>query len=340
MSKYYSILDYKKILFSKRLIQSKYSLKKKKRINLFQSPKALLKCLFIIILSLAFFLMIITQKKMKLCICTIGKKENLYVKEYANYYKKLGYNHIFIYDNNEENDEKFEEVLQEEINSNFVTIINLRGERERYHGGGPQCYAFQDCYEKNKNDYDWLSFFDLDEFLEISPKFKNIQEYFGNKMFDKCVNIKINFLFYGDNELLYYDPRPLQERFTKPLYDHGNNDVIKSTIRGGLNYNYWEKGCTPHTSVITNATSCTSYGKIIEYKAGSYPKNFTYAALKHYYSKTVEEYAVKSKRGDAFSFVKWDENRKRYKINNYFKYNKRTEEKENLFKKLFNLTIR
>ena len=50
-----------------------------------------------------------------------GKNENLYTKEYVNYFKKLGYNHICIYDNNNHNGQRFEDVLQEEIKINFVS---------------------------------------------------------------------------------------------------------------------------------------------------------------------------------------------------------------------------
>ena len=79
-------------------------------------------------------------------------------------------------------------------------------------------------------------------------------------------------------------------------------------------------------------------GEVIKPEAGGNKKiNYTYAALKHYYTKTVEEYANKSSRGDAYIPIGWDNNRKYYKIRNYFLYNKRTEEKENLFKKLFNI---
>ena len=38
---------------------------------------------------------------MKIALCTVGKKENLYVKEFIEYYINLGVNHIFIYDDNE-----------------------------------------------------------------------------------------------------------------------------------------------------------------------------------------------------------------------------------------------
>ena len=46
-------------------------------------------------------------------ICSIGKKENLYAKEFVEYYLKLGIKKIIIYDNNDINEEKFEDVLEE-----------------------------------------------------------------------------------------------------------------------------------------------------------------------------------------------------------------------------------
>lgn len=171
----------------------------------------------------------------------MGKEENLYAKEYVNHYKKLGYNHIFLYDNNDINGEKFEEILKEEVNEGFVSIINYRGYRgEKGKLGGPQLVIYYDCYEKNKNNFDWLSFFDFDEFLELKPRKISIQEFLNNKRYKFCQNIKINFLFYSDNELLYYDKRPVQQRFIFPLLNHSNNSVIKSTIRGGLKENYWK----------------------------------------------------------------------------------------------------
>jgi hypothetical protein len=34
---------------------------------------------------------------MKIALCTVGKKENLYAKEFIEYYINLGVNHIYIY---------------------------------------------------------------------------------------------------------------------------------------------------------------------------------------------------------------------------------------------------
>ena len=33
-----------------------------------------------------------------------------------------------------------------------------------------QMEAFYECYEKHNEEYDWLSFFDIDEYLILKPK--------------------------------------------------------------------------------------------------------------------------------------------------------------------------
>ena len=39
-------------------------------------------------------------KFLKICICTLGKQENKYIKEFIEFYKEFGIDKIFIYDNN------------------------------------------------------------------------------------------------------------------------------------------------------------------------------------------------------------------------------------------------
>ena len=65
-------------------------------------------------------------EKIKVCVCTLGKQENKYAREFVEHYKKYGVDKIFIYDNNDENDERFETVLSDYIKSGFVKIINYR----------------------------------------------------------------------------------------------------------------------------------------------------------------------------------------------------------------------
>ena len=298
----------------------------------FRFDYTVIKIISSIILAILYSIIkIYRMKKPRICLCTVGKKENLYVKEFVNYYKQLGYSHIYIYDNNDIDGEKFEDVLQEELQSNFVSIINFRGKI------GKQCLVYEDCYEKNNKNYEWLSFFDFDEFLDIKPYANTIQEFLSNKRYKKCITIKINFLFYSDNELLYYDNRTLQERFTTALPKHGNNYFIKTTVRGGLYPNYWSVTCGIHSSAY-KCYSCNANGEKVDYKTGGILPKFKYARLKHYYTKSTEEYANKCKRGSASGAVKWNEKRKKFKYNLYFVYNKRTKEKEELLRKVLNMT--
>ena len=278
------------------------------------------------------------KKDIKVCLCVMGKEENLYAKEFINHYKQLGYNHIFLYDNNNINGEKFEDVLKEEISEGFVSIINFRGKKGKIGKlGGIQLEIYYHCYENNNKKYDWLSFFDFDEFLVIKPKNQSIQNFLYNKRYNNCDTIKINFLYYSDNEHLYYSNKSVQERFRIPLYKHYGNKVIKSTIRGNLKENYWKKNFCAHTSLMKYRT-CDSTGNLTRYNSFIIKVNFSFAYLKHYYTKSVEEYCHKIKRGEAFyNNINYTKKRKLFKIKRYFSFNKKTKEKMELFKKLLNL---
>ena len=152
-----------------------------------------IRIIFLFILNYLFFIVKLF-KKIKVCLCTIGKKENLYAREYVNYYKNLGINKIFIYDNNDEKDETFDLVLKDYIDAGFVEIIDARGKLSL------QVKAMEECRKNNYNKFDWLLFFDMDEFLYLR-NYSNINDFLKKKVFDKCqkiqlIQVKLNFLKY------------------------------------------------------------------------------------------------------------------------------------------------
>lgn len=69
---------------------------------------------------------------LKVCVCTLGKQENRYIREFVEHYKEYGVDKIFLYDNNNINGEKFEEVIKDYIEKGFVEIINFRGKKKAY----------------------------------------------------------------------------------------------------------------------------------------------------------------------------------------------------------------
>ena len=148
------------------------------------------------------------NKNIKIALCTMGKKENLYAKEFVEYYIILGVDHIFIYDNNEPLTEKIHDVLgnkyKERITIYETHNLNISCQQE----------AFTDCYNNNLKNYDWFIMVDMDEYLYIIND--TLKSYLNNKIFDKCDFIKIHWADSQDNNLIHYDPRPLFERFKKP----------------------------------------------------------------------------------------------------------------------------
>ena len=110
-------------------------------------------------------------------------------------------------------------------------------------------------------------------------------------------NIKINWLIYKNQNSLYFENKPLQQRIKTYDFKDSKNKHIKSTIRGNLAVNYWNDIPNPHSSNL-NITTCSSSGKLIEYNSPfNFPPDYTNAKLKHYYYKSFEEYCIKINRG-------------------------------------------
>ena len=268
--------------------------------NKYKSSIFFLKIFLIIFFNLNFIIKRTKSNNLKnetkVCLCTIVKNENLYIREFIEHYQKIGYDNIFIYDNNDKNGEKLDEVIKDYITNGFVKIINYR---ERDKNSRPQFEAYKDCYERNNKIYDWLSFFDVDELLEINEKYKKIQNFFGDQIFKNCQNIKINWLWFEDENNLHYENKSLQERIKKFSFDNPVNQHIKSTVKGNLPINFWNKTLNPHCSVL-NFTACGSSGKLVESTSPFVsPPDFANARLKHYSIKSFEEYCLKVKKGKA-----------------------------------------
>lgn len=253
----------------------------------------IIKLFAILNFNLIIIFVAIKLKNIKVCLCTTGKKENLYVREYVEHYKKYGIDKIFIYDNNELDGEKFEDVIYDYIKDGFVQIINVRGLIS------PQANSYKDCHIKNYKKYNWLIFFDMDEFIYLRD-YKNIKTFLNKKRFSKCERIQLNWIFHTDNNLLYYDNRTLERRFPQREKKARNQikggiQGIKSILRGNIKTNVYDVHI-----LNKNLTSCDGFGKIKEVQTiVTNESDFKYYYIDHYYSKSTEEFVYKLMRGSA-----------------------------------------
>ncbi len=244
----------------------------------------------------------------------------------------MGINKIILYDNNDIKDDNLKVILKKYINNNFIELINYRGLFK------PQKKAYDDCYNNNKYKYNWFVFYDADEFLYL-VNHSTINNFLSLKRFSNCSNILINWKYYGDNGNIYYKPKLMKERFPKP-YIFSQKDkknkylymAAKTIVRGGLNIT-WEH--FPH--YLKNQIFCRPDGS----KTKSYfsEPQYSYAYIKHYTTKSTQEYIEKVLRGGGVTKI----NSTRYlkhRINHYyFLINKKTKKKIQLFEKALKFKI-
>ena len=223
-------------------------------------------------------------KSDKVAICAIGRLENKYAKEFVQHHLKLGFDKIIIYDNNHDGEESFDKVLKTYITKKQVKIIDWRN---REHD---QCYAYRDCYVRYGNDYQWIAFFDFDEHLKLTTA-KNIKEVLNGIDAD-CVSLSWRTM--TDNNLVVYTAGTLEKRFTQPApektKDHNGivaNYFLKSIVRGGLPWIYWEH---PHTPVIKGTRLYIDGKTKLDGGACYQHPDYSVARLDHFTTKTISEW--------------------------------------------------
>ena len=302
------------------------------KINKLKSIRKKFKKVFILLISTFFLVLtkiIIKEAKnnsLIICMCCIVKLENLYIDDFISYYKNLGYNHFFIYDNNDVDGEKLKESLYD---NNFISIINYRGFRGKR--GGPQMSAYYNCYDNNKNKCNWISFFDIDEFLILEPNM-TIQEFLDDSRYSDCQSIKLNWRIFSDNNYLEYENKPYMDRFKERKKNHVLNTMTKIITKGNLSDKIIKKSYNPH-SIWSNANVCNSQGKK---ESSNFPKN---AYLNHYYSKTIREYCHKLKKGNVYYNITINKKVLTRQFKVFFSINNKTKEKVKIFNEEFNTSF-
>ena len=242
----------------------------------------------------------------------------------------MGYNHFYLYDRNDIGDEKLTDVqaVKDGIKEGFITVIPFHDPASAF-----AAHSYYDCYENYSSLYDWLSFFDVDEYLVLEPRNSSIQDFLDNPRYNNCENIKFNWRVFTDNEKLDYEDKSLIERFPVESDYKYERKHIKSTIRGKLDYNKFKRNESPH-SVYDNIKACTCSGKETNTEYYTWPADLEYASLNHYVTKTVREFFEKRyrERGDP---DKMDSAYKSYGFYYFFRINKKTKEKVDIYNQLF-----
>ena len=234
--------------------------------------------------------------KTKICICTMAKQENLYIREYLEHYKSYGINKIFLYDNNDIDGEKPEDVISDYIKSGFVELFKWRGQL------GVAFKIVNDCYNKHKEEYDWVMLSEMDEFINLH-NYTKVSTFLNEPKFNNCEVVHLNLLCHTDNEQLHYENKPVKERFPKIVpstMPGGKTLEIKPIIRGHLNNTFID--CLHRGNI--KAKDCDGFGQANKFwRIYTIEPDTTYYYYDHYYAKSTEEFAKKVKRRGSFELT-------------------------------------
>lgn len=283
------------------------------------------------------------KKVKKIAVCAIAKGENRYIREWVEYYKKLGVDDIYIYDNNNTYGEHFEDAIGDYIKEGWVKILPcFRGNYKFV-----QYDAYNIFFNRYKRKYEWIAFLDIDEFVTLK-KDKTLPHYLNRKVFKDKHQILLNWICYGDNEKLYYENKEVVKRFPNPIencpnleensYYFNENDTVKCILHASLLTPYIDIIDYAHRvndAKITHETpgltfvSCNNKGKLVDtYNMHFVKHNSDLAYIRHYITKTAEEYAYKINRGDV------NDSKKRIATDFFFRANSYSPQKQAIINKI------
>ena len=227
----------------------------------------------------------------KYIVFTCAKNEEDYIIEWLDYHLGIGFDKVIICDNNDD-ETILPELLSSYIERGVVEIFDVT-DFQKIQSAMFNMFATQGHYK-------WCAFIDGDEFITISGRYKNVKE-----MLDDCNDdcLCLNWLIYGTNGLEKKDDRPVQERFPNPiapiLYLKENfyiKSILRKTDNPDLEY------LNPHFP-----ENCKSYNYGLEFSRENhtgymnYNPCYKHAYIRHYLSKSLEEYKAKQARGWADS---------------------------------------
>jgi len=263
---------------------------------------------------------------MQVVVCALAKNEHLYINEWVQHYFKLGFDKIYLFDN----DDKDSPYIKDYIDKKYldsIKIINARGTNRE----GMQHDFYTNFYKYEKDNFDWCLFCDIDEFL---TGIDNIKDFLKDKRFLPYQQIRIKWKLFGDDNLIERDmSKPLLESFYNVITSSLTNDLkrknnlerqAKTIVRGHLpfvHFNSVHYACDSRVRRLL--PSCLPSGKktysLVAIEESYENENIF---LNHYMTKTLSEFVnQKMNRTDA---VFGD---RLLKLNYYWRINEKTPEK-------------
>lgn len=236
--------------------------------------------------------------KYNIALCLIFKDEASFLKEWLDYHLTVGVDHFYLYNNN--SSDNFREVLVPYLEKGLVSLIEWPYQNSQFK-------AYQNCFDTYRNECNWISFLDADEF--IVPKYANtINEWLQDYL--KYPAITIHWRMFGTGGQLKHDysKNVIEQYFTcfNKMYKHGKCFI--NTRYDIANFDTWY----PHHHTYTKfklfgifsirLPAVNQFHKIclIDHLWGGGNKKIERSSImiNHYFTKSWDIYSAKMKKSD------------------------------------------
>jgi hypothetical protein len=223
----------------------------------------------------------------KIALVTMAKDEDFYLQEWIDYHLKLGFDDIYIYQNNW----RFKNpIINDRVHFMEWDVESTSPEQHQQvweWNRHSKCYS--NFGKEFHNSYEWAAFFDVDCFLVLKET-DDVKEFISNFDDVSQPQVVINFAFFGDNGHTTFDENntSVLERFTK-RWDKPYTD----------SYYQFLPICKLHENFCCHSIHFVPGEWIdVDKQVGSgrpEKRNVTFdkAQLNHYYTKTLPEWQLK-----------------------------------------------
>ena len=213
-------------------------------------------------------------------ICAIAKNEAAYIEEWVNYHLSIGFEHVYVYDNNSLT--PILNTLSRYVDGGVVTVIDFKSDLDQ------QRIAYKDCLHRYGAQSRWMAFIDIDEF--VVPKFENDVR----SVLDRYLEfggLAIHWKIFGSGGRKEKAMSGVIKNYNKVVsFDRHVKSIVQPLCVSGV--------FTPHNFIYKDGFFCVNEDYIPVVSHQSYHTSKT-IQLNHYYYKSREDFEEKILRGCA-----------------------------------------
>ena len=221
---------------------------------------------------------------MNTCIVCIAKLESDYILNFIKYHLHIGFNKIYIYDN--EDIPVYEKLLSDYSES--VVVIHLPGNNYRC---PVQYFALEHFISYFMDQFTHVAHIDIDEYI-VLKKHSSIGDFIKDHFTGDCGAIGMNWRFFGSNGHSTKSDVPEVIRFTR--CELKGNVHIKTLFATEFFVKYNQ---SPHAVTLKeNYKTKSTKGQIINGPFNTHI-DFSVIQLNHYKCKTLPEFKYIRSRG-------------------------------------------